>query len=32
MAYLEWCGIHLDESKWKLKMEKDKNKDSHSIC
>ena len=24
MAYLEWCGIKLDEAKWKAKMEKDK--------
>ena len=24
IAYLEWCGIHLDESKWQAKMEKDK--------
>lgn len=24
MAYLEWCGIKLDEVKWKAKMEKDK--------
>ena len=24
MAYLEWCGIHLDKDKWKAKMEKDK--------
>ena len=24
MAYLEWCGIHLDADKWKLKMAKDK--------
>lgn len=24
IAYLEWCGIHLDESKWCSKMEKDK--------
>ena len=24
MAYLEWCGIHLDIDKWKLKMAKDK--------
>lgn len=23
MAYLEWCGIKLDESKWKAKMKKD---------
>jgi DNA polymerase I-like protein with 3'-5' exonuclease and polymerase domains len=25
ISYMEWCGIMLDESKWKLKMEKDKN-------
>ena len=24
IAYLEWCGIHLDEEKWKEKMVKDK--------
>lgn len=24
IAYLEWCGIHLDETKWKLKMKKDR--------
>ena len=24
IAYLEWCGIHLDEKKWKDKMESDK--------
>lgn len=24
IAYLEWCGIHLDESKWKNKMAKDR--------
>jgi DNA polymerase I-like protein with 3'-5' exonuclease and polymerase domains len=24
MAYLEWCGIKLDEEKWKAKMAKDK--------
>ena len=24
MAYLEWCGIKLDEAKWKAKMDKDK--------
>lgn len=24
IAYLEWCGINLDEDKWKAKMEKDK--------
>lgn len=24
IAYLEWCGVHLDESKWKVKMDKDK--------
>lgn len=23
IAYLEWCGIHLDEEKWKAKMKKD---------
>ena len=24
IAYLEWCGIHLDQEKWKAKMRKDK--------
>lgn len=24
IAYLEWCGIHLNAEKWKAKMEKDK--------
>ena len=24
IAYLEWCGIKLDEDKWKAKMEKDR--------
>ena len=24
IAYLEWCGIHLDENKWRAKMQKDK--------
>lgn len=24
IAYLEWCGIHLDQDKWKAKMIKDK--------
>ena len=24
ISYLEWCGIKLDEKKWKAKMEKDK--------
>ena len=23
IAYLEWCGVHLDEDKWKEKMRKD---------
>lgn len=23
IAYLEWCGIHLDQEKWKAKMEND---------
>ena len=23
IAYLEWCGIHLDEEKWKVKMKND---------
>ena len=24
IAYMEWCGIHLDTEKWKAKMKKDK--------
>ena len=24
IAYLEWCGIHLDQNKWKAKMKEDK--------
>lgn len=24
IAYMEWCGIHLDETKWKAKMANDK--------
>ena len=24
IAYLEWCGVHLDEGKWKEKMSKDR--------
>lgn len=24
MAYLEWCGIRMDEAKWRIKMDKDK--------
>jgi DNA polymerase I-like protein with 3'-5' exonuclease and polymerase domains len=31
IAYLEWCGIKLDEDKWKAKMEKDKVKLKDSI-
>ena len=23
IAYLEWCGVHLDEEKWKAKMDED---------
>jgi len=26
IAYLEWCGIYLNEEKWKAKMEQDKEK------
>lgn len=26
IAYLEWCGIHLDQEKWKAKMVEDKKK------
>lgn len=25
IAYMEWCGIHLDENKWRIKMQKDLN-------
>lgn len=31
MAYLEWCGIHLDENKWKSKMKRDKENLDKSI-
>ena len=31
IAYLEWCGIHLDQNKWKAKMEKDKKNLEESI-
>lgn len=31
IAYLEWCGIKLDEEKWKAKMEKDKKHLEESI-
>lgn len=31
IAYLEWCGIKLDEDKWKAKMEKDEIKLKDSI-
>ena len=24
IAYLEWCGVHLDKEKWKAKMERDR--------
>ena len=24
IAYLEWCGIHLDENKWRAKIDIDK--------
>ena len=26
IAYLEWCGIHLDQDKWKAKMQSDQEK------
>lgn len=26
IAYLEWCGIHLDQDKWKVKMKEDQKK------
>lgn len=26
IAYLEWCGIHLDQEKWKIKMRSDQEK------
>ena len=26
IAYLEWCGIHLDQEKWRAKMQNDQNK------
>ena len=28
IAYLEWSGIHLDQAKWKIKMQKDKENQS----
>ena len=31
IAYMEWCGIHLDEAKWKSKMDKDKQNLDKSI-
>lgn len=31
IAYLEWCGIHLDQDKWKQKMFKDQQNLSDSI-
>lgn len=31
IAYLEWCGIKLDEEKWKIKMQKDKKHLEESI-
>ena len=31
IAYLEWCGIHLDQEKWKAKMEKDQQNLKESI-
>ena len=31
VAYMEWCGIHLDEAKWKSKMDKDKQNLDKSI-
>ncbi len=31
IAYLEWCGIHLDANKWKAKMQKDSENLEESI-
>ena len=31
IAYMEWCGIHLDETKWKAKMANDKKNLDKSI-
>lgn len=31
IAYLEWCGIHLDESKWKLKLKDNQDKLQKSL-
>ena len=31
IAYLEWCGIHLDQERWKAKMAKDKQNLEESI-
>lgn len=31
IAYLEWCGIHLDVNKWKTKMQKDENGNKEAL-
>ena len=31
IAYLEWCGVHLDEKKWKEKMQSDEKKLDESL-
>jgi len=30
-AYYEWCGVHIDEGKWKSKMSKDKKKRDEAL-
>ena len=31
IAYLEWCGVHLDETKWKAKMKADEEELEESL-
>lgn len=31
MAYLEWCGVHLDEKKWQAKMDNDERNLTESL-
>lgn len=31
IAYLEWCGVHLDETKWKAKMKADEEELENSL-
>lgn len=32
LAYVEWCGVHLDQNKWKEKMDKDQNKLNEALA